>query len=195
MLFPQASRLIQCQHRLRDSDHVSTMHLAIGHLRLQCRLRMCRMTAHLNANTAYGVSTTCWFITSFELRKTEAKIASLLDACPTDKAKLIELLEQCMSESVNASNTDSEGELEEKTQWTTTIMSSLTWQSPTVMLRSSMPHLRVILSCLYVCSILLIFNSEMTVLHFCYDLLLIVVLVLWPLFCFAIYRHLWSCDF
>jgi len=44
----------------------------------------------------------------------EAEIASLLNACPSDKAKLSELLEQYMSESVDATSTDSEDELDEE---------------------------------------------------------------------------------
>jgi len=43
----------------------------------------------------------------------EAKIASVLNACPSDKAKLSELLEQYMSESDDANNTDKEDESEE----------------------------------------------------------------------------------
>ena len=60
----------------------------------------------------------------------ETKIASLLNACPSDKAKLRELLEQYMSKSADASNTESEDELEEedlvRRRVTTTIISSLT---------------------------------------------------------------------
>ena len=48
----------------------------------------------------------------------EAKIASVLNACPSDKAKLSELLEQYMSESDDANNTDSEDELEEAVSYT-----------------------------------------------------------------------------
>ena len=44
----------------------------------------------------------------------ETKIASLLNACPSDKSKLCELLEQYTSKSADASNTDSEDELEEE---------------------------------------------------------------------------------
>ena len=43
----------------------------------------------------------------------EAKIASVLNVCPSDKAKLSELLELCMSQSDDANNTDKEDELEE----------------------------------------------------------------------------------